>query len=280
MCKYFLHRYLYLLTTIAALLIPSTYAEQRSAGAEPQLPFEILARYPHSSNLFTQGLELFHGELYESSGLYGQSKLVARPFPPPPPPPSPTLRGVTLDKQLFAEGLSFHHGRLYVLTWRAGQLLEIDPERFTLLRRHPFEGQGWGLCYHRQRKMFAMSDGSDQLQWRLASDFSLVERQALRGSGDYQRLNELECHSDYVLANRWKTNEIVVIQASSGQVLGTLDLSVLQPPGLHEEAVLNGIAYDARDDSWLVTGKLWPHIYRIRITLPATLATGTTTSAQ
>ncbi len=229
-------------------------------------PYRLLASYPRAAVLFTQGLEIFHDQLFESSGLYGHSKIVAQPIPPFP--ATPSLRGVSLDKTLFAEGLSFYNGRLYVLTWRAGQVLEIDPERFALLRRHRYTGQGWGLCYHHGRKLFAMSNGSDQLQWRRPGDFSLVESRSVSGPGNYQRLNELECHGDYVLANRWKSNTIVIIHAASGTVMGELDLSALEPPGLQEEAVLNGIAYDARDDSWLVTGKLWPQIHRIRFTLP------------
>jgi glutamine cyclotransferase len=35
-----------------------------------------------------------------------------------------------------------------------------------------------------------------------------------------------------------------------------------------QDAVLNGIAYDASDDSWLVTGKFWPKLFRIRFVLP------------
>lgn len=248
----------YIIGLVAALL--PTFAFSQA------LDYTVLDRYPHSTSLFTQGLELYQGKLFESSGLYGHSKLISRPFPPRPDAP---LRGVALDKQLFAEGLSFYRGRLYLLTWRAGLALEIDPEHFRVLKRHRYQGQGWGLCYHPTRQLFAMSDGSNQLQWRRPSDFSLVERLPVRGPAEYQHLNELECHGEYVLANRWHSNSIAVIQADSGEVVGEIDLSELVPPGLHKEAVLNGIAYDSGDDSWLVTGKLWPHIYRIRFALPA-----------
>ena len=215
---------------------------------------------------------MFHGRLYESSGLYGHSKIIARPVPEKGP---VAPRGVALDKSLFAEGLSFYRGRLYLLTWRAGLLLEIDPERFTLLRRHQYRGQGWGLCYHQGRNLFAMTDGSHQLQWRRPDDFSLVDQRAVDGPSNYSHLNELECHDDYILANQWKTSRIIVIHANSGRAIAELDLSALAPTGLHEEAVLNGIAYDARDNTWLVTGKLWPKIYRIRFTIPSTDTTKT-----
>lgn len=238
-----------------------------SAPASP-LPYELLAQYPHDTRLFTQGLELYQGQLYESSGLFGHSKLISRPFPPKENSP-PTLRGVALDKRLFAEGLSFYRGRLFVLTWRAGLALELDPQHFGLLKQHRYQGQGWGLCYHSGREMFAMSDGSDTLQWRRPGDFALVSRQKLWGHDHIDKLNELECHGDYILANRWYSNEVLVIDARNTKVLATLDLSALQPEGLSPEAVLNGIAFDESDQTWLVTGKLWPYIYRIAFTLPS-----------
>lgn len=264
---------MYRLHTLIALVV--VVLPPRAAANT--LPYDVVGHYPHSTALFTQGLELFHGQLFESSGLYGHSKVIARPFPEGSTAPegstvpeesTETLRGVTLDKSLFAEGLTFHRGRLYLLTWRAGQLLEIDPERFALLRRHAYKGQGWGICYHSRRDLFAMSDGSDEIQWRRTSDFSLVDTLTITGAGNYQHLNELECHGDYILANQWKQPYLLVIDARSGEVVSQLDLSALIPEGLHQEAVLNGIAYDARDDTWLVTGKLWPKIYRIRFTLP------------
>jgi glutamine cyclotransferase len=88
------------------------------------------------------------------------------------------------------------------------------------------------------------------------------------------KLNELECVGDYVIANQWHSNYLFIIDGRDGKVLSKLDLSELvatanKTSPLAPEAVLNGVAYDARDNSWLVTGKLWPNIFRIRFELPA-----------
>jgi glutamine cyclotransferase len=32
--------------------------------------------------------------------------------------------------------------------------------------------------------------------------------------------------------------------------------------------VLNGIAWDSRNDTLLVTGKFWPHLYRLKLLQP------------
>jgi glutaminyl-peptide cyclotransferase len=46
-----------------------------------------------------------------------------------------------------------------------------------------------------------------------------------------------------------------------------IDLKGLLKPGevRDEEAVLNGIAYDAANKRLFVTGKLWPKLFEIRI---------------
>lgn len=239
---------------------PSSYA------ASPRLDYTLVASYPHIDSVFTQGLELFQGRLYESSGLYGRSRVLSSPFPPDTTAPK-DLRGVALPDWFFAEGLTFYRGRLYLLSWREGMLFVLDPHSFTLLEKHRYAGHGWGLCAQKDR--LVMSDGSATLQWRDARTFApLGSLKVHDQNGPVDKLNELECHGPYILANRWKSTEVFIISAHSGMVIARLDLSALVPPGLHEEAVLNGIAYDANDGSWLVTGKLWPNIHRIRFTLP------------
>src|SRR5690606_19843785 len=49
------------------------YVLAASLHAAPALTYEVIARYPHRTGAFTQGLELAGATLYESSGLYGQS---------------------------------------------------------------------------------------------------------------------------------------------------------------------------------------------------------------
>jgi glutamine cyclotransferase len=53
----------------------------------------------------------------------------------------------------------------------------------------------------------------------------------------------------------------------TGVAIGWIDLAGLEPdaPQRDPEAVLNGIAYDAKRDRLWVTGKLWRHIYQIEI---------------
>ena len=80
-------------------------------------------------------------------------------------------------------------------------------------------------------------------------------------------LNELECIHGEVYANVWETNRIGRISPLTGRVLSWVDLSGTLPAGDVQDsnAVLNGIAYDAKGDRLFVTGKLWPKLFEIKI---------------
>jgi glutaminyl-peptide cyclotransferase len=63
----------------------------------------------------------------------------------------------------------------------------------------------------------------------------------------------------------------VRIDPGTGAVTAVVDASGLLPsdeaPG-DEEAVLNGIAYDATARSFLLTGKLWPALFEVHFLWP------------
>ena len=64
------------------------------------------------------------------------------------------------------------------------------------------------------------------------------------------------------------TNRIARINPSTGVVTGWIDLSGLLKPAERPRdsgGVLNGIAYDAKNDRLFVTGKLWPKVFEITL---------------
>lgn len=248
---------------------------QASPPPVAKLPYQLIDRYPHDTSLFTQGLELYRGKLYESSGLYGKSKLLSRHFPPR---ADKQISGVMLPPQMFAEGLSFYRDRLYILSWRAQQGLILDPHHFGILGSFRYPGQGWGLCFASalgDDGLFVMSNGSDVLQlFEPQHKMRPHSRIHVRdGSEALQNINELECHGNYLIANQWLQKHLLVIDLRNGQLLARVDLSDLYPTPTSAEAVLNGIAYEASSDSWLITGKYWPEIFRIRFQLPGQVHT-------
>ena len=90
------------------------------------------------------------------------------------------------------------------------------------------------------------------------------------------QLNELEWlpatgkRPARILANIWQTDTIVAIDPRSGVVTAKLDMRKLYPSGQRSPSadVLNGIAFDARDNTLLLTGKIWPFVYRVQLKQP------------
>jgi glutamine cyclotransferase len=116
--------------------------------------------------------------------------------------------------------------------------------------------------------MLVASDGTETL--RVLDPESLeVERvmRVLDGDVPVSSLNELEFVRGEIFANVWKADKIVRIDPGSGRVLGWIDLRSLRrevewSPLLD---VLNGIAWNPRQDRLYVTGKNWSKVFEIEL---------------
>ena len=77
-------------------------------------------------------------------------------------------------------------------------------------------------------------------------------------------LNELECVDGDVYANVWQTDEILRIDPASGKVTAVIDASNLLSAAERDRTdVLNGIAWDPTQKTFLITGKLWPKLFEV-----------------
>ena len=133
-----------------------------------------------------------------------------------------------------------------------------------------YPGEGWGLCSFSDTVV--MSDGTDHL--RLLDPADLRERARIPVTVEGEpvaELNELECIEDhgrrYVLANVWKSTDILRIEPDTGAVDALIDASDLAAMESHgPEDVLNGIAGVPGTDRLLLTGKRWGTLYEVRLT--------------
>ncbi|MCE6994204.1 glutaminyl-peptide cyclotransferase [Saccharothrix sp. S26] len=246
---------------MAAVLVLSAACATPPSGPVPgPTRVEVLGTLPHDPGAFTQGLELSDGVLYEGTGLEGQSSL--RRLDPV---TGRVEHRVDLPEPLFGEGITVVGDRIWQLTWQDGVAIERDRDTLEEVRRVTYEGEGWGLC--RDGGRLVMSDGSDELAFRDPASFAETGRVAVRRDGQpVTRLNELECVDGQVWANIWQSDEVVRIDPANGQVTAAVDLGGLRPPDVPASNVLNGIAAVPGTDEFLVTGKNWPTIFRVRFT--------------
>jgi glutaminyl-peptide cyclotransferase len=244
---------------------------------------EILSVRPHDSNAFTQGLLLFEGRLFESTGRRGASTV--REVDPA---TGAVLRQARLPVTDFGEGLARVGDRLIQITWQEGVAHVWDLETFAPRGLLSYTGEGWGLCYDGEQ--LVMTDGGDTLQFRDPESFALRGEVAVTLAGRrLEQINELECVGGRVWANVWFEDFIVAIDPDTGAVTDRVDATPLKQrlardyPSVPTN-VLNGIAYDPDTGHWLLTGKLWPALFEVRFVpgiesaTPTPTVTATTTA--
>lgn len=231
----------------------------------PRLPESatVLHSYPHDPSAFTQGLLVHEGKLYESTGLNGRSSLRRVDLAS-----GVVEQQVDLPASFFGEGLARVGSRLIQLTWQNHVALVWDLATFKKEREIAYEGEGWGLCFDGKRLI--MSDGSSHLTFRDPSTFAEIGRIEVRREGaPVHNLNELECVDGVVFANIWQDDHIARIDVQTGWVTAWIDAAgLLSPAESQGTDVLNGIAYLPATGNLLVTGKLWPRTFEIRLPRP------------
>ncbi len=225
-----------------------------------QLIVHVDATYPHDAGAFTEGLLYADGKLYESTGLQGRSSLREVDLAS-----GQVIRQRDLSSDVFGEGLTLVGDKLIQLTWRSHVAYVWDRATFNPLGQFHYDTEGWGLCYDGHD--LYMSDGTATLYRRDPSTFAVLGKVTVReGSKAVKNVNELECVGNDVYANVWLTDTILRIDKTTGRVTAVIDAAALRQrmPGLtNPDAVLNGIADDAEQHRFFVTGKLWPELFQV-----------------
>ena len=225
--------------------------------------YNIINEYPHDITSYTQGLEFYQGELYESTGQYGESKLRKVNYTT-----GEVLKNVDLPKEYFGEGLTILNDKVYQLTWRRGTGFVYDVNTFEKLSSFKYNEsqEGWGIC--NDGNVLYKSDGTEKI-WTLNPETLMEEGfvQAYHLKGKVVELNELEWVEGKIYANRYQKNGVAIINPTNGAVEGVIDFTplhnkVTQHPKLD---VLNGIAYNPETKTLFVTGKRWDKLFEVEI---------------
>ena len=226
--------------------------------------YRIVNTYPHDRSAFTQGLVFADDFLYEGTGLRGHSSLRKVDLKT-----GNILRVRQLPAQLFGEGITIYGNRVIQLTWRARVGFVYNRETFQLLDTFTYPTEGWGITH--DGRSLIMSDGTSTLYFLDPQTFQEVHRLEVHTRhGPVSRLNELEYVQGEIYANVWQTDRIAKISPETGEVIGWIDLEGLLRPEDRDRRVdvLNGIAYDVKNDRLFVTGKLWPKLFEIELIGP------------
>lgn len=233
----------------------------------PVINYTQIQQFPHDTSLFTEGLLIHDGKLYESTGspeelpqtksLIGIDDLLIGRFD----------KKIELDKtKYFGEGIVVLKNKVYQLTYKNQQGFIYNVKDFKIVGTFKYPNkEGWSLTTDGQNLI--MSDGTSKLTFLNPDNLQPVKTIAVVENGvPLDRLNELEYIRGFIYANVWETSYIVKIDTSNGNVVSKLNLNslVFEAKNKNPNAdVLNGIAYDSTNDKIYVTGKLWTNIYQI-----------------
>lgn len=232
-----------------------------AGAAVPIYDVEVVRTYPHDPQAFTEGLFYFNGYLYESTGLEEHSSIRKVRLET-----GEVLQNVDIPAQYFGEGIVNWRGSLISLTWKSHVGFIFNLNTLKLTGQFHYAGEGWALT--RDDKRIIMSDGTPELRFLDPATLSETGRIRVTLNGNpVQNVNELEWVKGEIFANVWQTNWILRIDPKSGAVVGLINLSGLLKEAdivLGQTDVLNGIAYDAKEDRLFVTGKNWPKLFEIR----------------
>jgi glutamine cyclotransferase len=229
-----------------------------------EFTYRVVKEYPHDPEAYTQGLEFVDGWLYEGTGNRGSSSLRRVDLST-----GEVAQIRNLDQSLFGEGITVFGDRIYQVTYTSQVGFIYDRSTFEEIQKIYYQNrEGWGLTNNGEELI--MSDGTHVIYF-LDPEMFTVNRQieVYHHEGPAESLNELEYIQGKIWANRYYSDEIVIIDPATGKVEGRINLrGILKTSDRRPNTdVLNGIAWDSENERIFVTGKYWPKLFEI-VTVP------------
>jgi glutamine cyclotransferase len=224
---------------------------------------EVGKEYTHRDSSYTQGLEFYQGELFEGTGDPSNqgNTLVAKVDQNT----GKILKKVGLDATHFGEGITILNDTLYQLTWKNQKCLLYNSKDLSVISKEfKYNGEGWGLC--NDGKYLIMSNGTEQLVFRNPKTFEVVKTiEATTHEGSIPQLNELEYIDGRIYANIYMQDLIAVINPTSGAVEAIIQAGDISSKYRGKGEVLNGIAFNSKNQELVITGKFWNKLLAVKI---------------
>lgn len=241
-----------------------------ASNVEPKLlKYKIINTYPHDIKAYTQGLEFHRDTLYEGTGngegkgtgTRGISSLRKTDYKT-----GKVYKTVELAPKYFGEGITILNNKVYQLTWLNNEGYIYNADTFEKIKTFTYfkKMQGWGLANDGEK--LYMSEGTEKIY--ILDPETLKEVDYLNvytKHAKIEALNELEWIDGKIWANVYGRDAIAVIDPKHGAVEGIINLSdlkskITQHPDVD---VLNGIAYNPKTKTVLITGKNWDKTFEI-----------------
>lgn len=229
------------------------------------LNFSIISEYPHDTAAYTQGLELYKGKMYESTGDWENSTLRITDHKT-----GKVLQNHPMGtKEIFGEGITIFNDKLYQLTWQSHVVYVYDVNNINKpVKTFNWPYEGWGITNN--GKELIVSDGTSNIYFVSADSFTVKNTISVKTDrGPVDNINELEYVDGFIYANVYQTNIIVKIDPATGNVVGRLDF----PEHIQKDEIaknartaeFNGIAYDSSSKSFYLTGKRWSKMFEVKM---------------
>src|ERR1700761_7355225 len=164
-----------MLRTLLCYLALAAYFAHCAAAA-PTMGYKIVARYPHSTESYTEGFLYLDGLFYEGIGLEGHSGLLAIQ-----PETGQAVQKRPMAPEYFGEGIVDWGPNIYQWTWKSHVCFVYD--RFSLrpVKQFTYTGEGWGMT--RTSKELITSDGTSTLRFRDPNTFAETHHIAVTDAG-------------------------------------------------------------------------------------------------
>ena len=220
---------------------------------------KVLSLTPHNPTHFTQGLEFYNNQLLESTGQYGESKVMYIDQKT-----GKAIKQTDVEATCFGEGITVFNNKMYEITWKEQKCFVYDITTLTLEKTISYTGEGWGLC--NDGKNLIMSDGSERIYFRNPITFQIVKTiEVYDQKGPRINLNELEYIDGKIYANVWQENYLLVIDPILGRVEKIIHCEDVIGQARGEGEVLNGIAYNPQTKKLYLTGKNWSKLAEVKL---------------
>ncbi|MFC2112385.1 glutaminyl-peptide cyclotransferase [Bacteroidota bacterium] len=226
------------------------------------IQYRIVNTWPHDIGAYTQGLIYEDGYLFEGTGNWAESSLRKTVIETGEP-----ERILNLPRDVFGEGITIFNDKIYQLSYKSQVGFVYEKESFRRIQKVYYENkEGWGLTHDGVNLI--MSDGSHKIYFMDPEYFTEVRQiEVYDDKIQVSRLNELEYIDGRIFANIYGSEEIVIIDPSTGRVTGKLNMKGILPQEDRQRRidVFNGIAWNPESRTLYVTGKYWPKLFEVSL---------------